>query len=134
MHARIDIMHALPPEFRRIRLELARERGHPEGSRATGYELVAPLDHNHRLSDELWRGYRDNCRVRRFREGEDDQMGHLARRPGGWWYFDYDPESSSDDEAGYRLGDERFVSGEYVSIADEAGHMHTYRVVSVQPI
>lgn len=126
-------MATLPAEFRLIRLELAREPGHPEGSRRTGYELVAPLGADQRLSAELWRKHRDSCRVRRFHEGEDDQAGRLARRPGGEWYFDYDPDSSRDDEAGHRLGDERFVIGEYVSIADEDGHMHTYRVVSVQP-
>ena len=127
-------MPTLPEEFRRIRLELAREPGHPEGSRAIGYELVAPLDGNQQLSAELWRKHKDACGVRRFHEGEDEQAGRLARRPGGAWYFDYDPESRRDDEPGYRLGSERFVTGEYVSIADHDGHMHTYRVVSVRPV
>jgi hypothetical protein len=124
---------SLPEQFRRIRLELAREPGHPAGSRATGYLLVAPLDDEARLSPELWRKHRDQCRVRRFREGEDDMAGRLARRPGGAWYLDYDAERASDDETGHRLGDERFVPGEYVSIRDEHGHMHTYRV-SVEPV
>ena len=34
----------LPPSFRRIRLELAREPDHPEGSREIGYDFTAPLD------------------------------------------------------------------------------------------
>jgi hypothetical protein len=127
-------MSSVPEQFRHIRLELSREPGHPEGSRATGYELVAPLDDEARLSPELWRKHRLQCRVRRFREGEDDMSGRLARRPGGAWYFDYDLARLDDDEAGHRLGDERFVMGEYVSIRDEHGHMHTYRVVSVQPV
>lgn len=127
-------MSSLPREFRRIRLELAREPGHPEGSRRTGYDLLAPLDDEQHLAAEIWRKHRDACRVHRFREGEDDVVGRLARRPGGSWYFDYDDAASHDDEAGYRLGSERFVIGEYVSIADEHGHMHTYRVVSVQPV
>ena len=83
---------SLPEQFRRIRLELAREPGHPEGSRATGYVLVAPLDDDARLSPELWRKHRDQCRVRRFREGEDDLSGRLARHPGGSWYLDYDAD------------------------------------------
>ena len=127
-------MPFLPSEFRRIRLELAREPGHPEGSRATGYELVAPLNEGERLSPKQWRKHKDACRVHRFREGEDDLTGRLARRPGGSWYFDYDAGSVRDDEPGHRLGDERFVTGEYVSIQDEQGHMHTYRVVSVRPV
>src|SRR5262245_21897839 len=36
-------MSDLPAEFRHIRLELAREPGHPQGSSNTGYDLVAPL-------------------------------------------------------------------------------------------
>jgi hypothetical protein len=127
-------MPLLPREFCQIRLELAREPGHPEGTRTTGYLLIAPLDENARLSAELWRKHKDQCRVRRFHEGEDDVVGRLARRAGGAWYFDYDPDSSRDDESGHRLGEERFMAGEYVSVADEHGHMHTYRVVSVRPV
>ena len=124
-------MSPFPPEFRRIRLELAREPGHPEGSRVSGYDLLAPLDEDQRLSADLWRQHKDKCRVHRFREGEDDLVGRLARKPGGAWYFDYDDATEDDDEAAYHLGAERFVIGEYVSIRDENGHMHTYRVVSV---
>jgi hypothetical protein len=123
-----------PKEFRHIRLELAREPGHPEGSRNTGYELVAPLDSDARLLPEIWRKYRESCTVRRFHEGEEDLDGRLARKPGGAWYFDYDTSRAGDDEPGYRLGAERFVPGEYVSIGDGHGRMHTYRVVSVRPL
>ena len=42
-------------------------------------------------------------------------VGRLARRPGGSWYLDYDQDDPDDDEAGYRLGSERFVIGEYIS-------------------
>ncbi len=125
-------MSSLPHEFRQIRLELAREPGHPEGSNAIGYDLIAPLDESERLSAEVWRHHKDQCRVHRFHEGEDDQVGRLARRPGGSWYFDYDDATTADDESAYRLGDERFVIGEYVSVADDEGHMHTYRVVTVR--
>ena len=125
-------MSSLPQEFRQIRLELAREPGHPEGSNATGYDLVAPLDEKQQLSAEIWRTHKANCRVHRFREGEDDMVGRLARKPGGAWYFDYDKDSDADDETAYHLGGERFVLGEYVSIRNEHGKMHTYRVVSVR--
>lgn len=127
-------MSALPREFRRIRLELAREPGHPEGSSRTGYELLAPLDADLRLSPDLWRKHREQCVVRRFHERENDATGLLARRPGGSWYFDYEPGRTSDDEPGHRLGDERFVPGEYVSVADDRQRMHTYRVVTVEPL
>jgi nuclear transport factor 2 (NTF2) superfamily protein len=123
----------LPAEFAQIRLELAREQGHPEGDRGTGYEIIAPLDSEGRLMPDIWKLHRDRCRVRHFREGEDDRLGNLRRHPGGSWYFDYDRERRDDDETGYRLSEEKFVVGEYVSIPDEHRRMHTYRVVSVRP-
>jgi hypothetical protein len=127
-------MTDLPREFRRIHLELARETSHPQGSRRIGYDLLAPLDQEGRLSAELWKKHREHCRVRRFTEGQDDTHGRLARRGGGSWFFDFDPARESDDQPGFRLGEERFVPGEYVSVGDEHGAMRTYRVVFVEPV
>jgi hypothetical protein len=124
----------LPAEFVQIRLELAREPGHPEGDHRTGYDVVAPLDGEGRLMPDLWRSHQDQCRVRRFHDSEGDRVGRLRRHPGGSWYFDYDQDRQSDDESGFRLSDERFITGEYVSIRDDHHKMHTYRVVSVRPI
>jgi hypothetical protein len=123
----------LPRSFRKIRLERAREKGHPVGSASHGYILVAPLDAERRLDAEVWKDYRDACRVVRFRPGEEDDIGHLVHRPGGSWAFRYDIRGDEDDEAGYHFQDERFESGEYVSVR-EADTTHTYRVMSVEPI
>ena len=127
-------MSSLPPEFRHIHLTLAREPSHPHGSRAIGYDFAAPLDQDNRLAAEIWKKHRDHCRVRRFVEGQDDIHGRLARTPAGRWFFDFDPTRDSDDQQGFRLGEERFVPGEYVSIEDEHGAMHTYIVVSVEAV
>lgn len=121
----------LPNNFRRIRLELAREPGHPMGSARIGYTLLVPLDENDRIDADTWKAHRDACRVVRFRPDEDDEIGHLVRKPGGSWALHYDVSGDDDDEAGYRFNDERFVVGEYVSIRDDDG-MHTFRVVSVE--
>ena len=43
------------------------------------------------------------------------------------------PSGDDDDELGYRFGAHKFAPGEYVSIADERGELHTFRVMSVQP-
>lgn len=125
-------MTQLPHEFRRIRLELAREKGHPEGSRNIGYSFVAPLDGDGKIDPALWSKHRESCRVVRFRPDEADEVGHLVRRPGGSWAFRYDISGTDDDEAGYRFGAERFETGEYVSVQEEEG-LHTFRVVSVEP-
>ena len=121
----------LPREFRRIRLELAREPGHPAGSSRDGYELIAPLDRDGRIDAALWRAHREACRVTRFRAHEDDEIGHLIHKPGGSWTFHYDISGEDDDEAGYRFQDERFAVGEYLSVKEE-DKQHTYRVVSVE--
>ncbi len=91
--------------LKKIRLELARDRAHPEGSNRHGYEFVGPLDEEGRLDPVLWKKYRERCRVRRFWQNEDDELGHLVRKPGGQWAFHYDINGDSDDdEGGYRLG------------------------------
>jgi len=115
-----------------VRLELAREKGHPEGERAIGYDLVIPLTEGGRLDPVAWKGNQAGCRVRRFRPDEEDLIGHLRRKPGGQWYFDY-VDGEKDDEIGFRLGEEHFVAGEYVSIRTD-GVMHTYQVKRVEAV
>jgi hypothetical protein len=117
-------------------LELARDREHPDGSKRHGYEFVGPLDEEGRLDPVLWKKYRDRCRVRRFWLNEDDELGHLVRKPGGHWAFHYDINGDADDdEGGYRLGNHKFTVGEYVSIREhEDDVMRTFRVVRVETL
>ena len=122
-----------PPSFRRIRLHLAREPGHPEGSAINGYDLVAPLDAEGRLDPTLWKSHRDRYRFVRYRPGADREAGHLVHRPGGSWAFHFDISGHEDDAGGFRFETEHFVVGEYVSIREEDG-IHTYRVVAVGPV
>lgn len=130
-------MTTLPHTFKRIRLNLARSKEFPEGSTRHGYEFVAPLDAKDHIDAGLWKQHRDHCRVRRFWVGEDDEIGQLVHKPGGpehgRWMFDYNPKRADDDESGYRFGAHAFRLGEYVSIRDEDGEMHTYQVASVEP-
>lgn len=120
----------LTPKFRHVRLLLAREKNHPEGDREEGFDLLMPLDEDGKLDPSEWKAHQEVCRVRHFRSGEDDLVGRLRRKPGGQWYFDY-AEGDRDDEIGFRLGEERFVTGEYVSIRS-GGVMHTYQVARVE--
>jgi len=125
----------LPHAFKRIRLNLARSKEFPEGSSRHGYEFVAPLDANGHIDPAAWRTQRDHCRVRRF-WGAEEEVGWLVHKPGGSeharWVFDYDEAAESDDEAGYRFGSHAFRPGEYVSIRDEDGELHTFQVASVE--
>jgi hypothetical protein len=127
----MSISRTLPDKFQRIRLELAREPGHPEGDRFIGYTLVAPLTADGRLDAETARDHREACTVVRFHADEDSTEGFLIRRPGGSWAFHYNLDDGEDDDPGFKLGEHKFVTGEYVTIIEDAG-AHTYRVVSVQ--
>ncbi len=121
---------SLPAQFRQIRLELAREPGHPEGDATVAYVLIAPLDAEGRIDPGLWREHREACRVARLRPDTDHRSGQLVHRSGGGWAFHYPAATNMPDETGFHFADERFVAGEYVSI-NEAGKMHTYRIVAV---
>ncbi|WP_455372471.1 hypothetical protein [Limibacillus halophilus] len=119
----------------RIRLELARDRGFPDGSNRHGYELVVPLDSQGHIDLEAWKASREKCRVHRFWQGEDDEVGHLVRTRRGEWAFHYDVDGDPDeDDTGFRLGEHSFKPGEYVSIREHDGEMRTFRVVSVRPL
>jgi hypothetical protein len=118
---------SLPAQFRQIRIELAREQGHPEGASGFAYIIVAPLDADDRIDPKLWKEHREACRIVRLRPGSQGDHGHLVHRQGGGWAFHY---ADVPDEIGFHFADERFVPGEYVSI-NENGKMHTYRVATV---
>lgn len=129
-------MTQLPHSFKRIRLDLARSKAFPIGSVDHGYEFVAPLGPDGRIDPEQWRANREHCRVRRF-WGDEEELGFLVHKPGGpehaRWVFDYDATAEDDDESGFRFGEHAFAPGEYVSIRDEDGEMHTFQVISVEP-
>ncbi|MGE0855395.1 MAG: hypothetical protein AB7L18_04825, partial [Hyphomicrobiaceae bacterium] len=97
---------ATVPTLKRVRLELARDHDHPTGSRKHGYDFMAPIDYQGHISVDGWHAQRARCRVRRFRAGETDEVGHIVRKPGGSWAFHYDIHGNPDsDESGYRFGD-----------------------------
>lgn len=120
--------------LKRILLELARDKQHPEGSRTHGYDFTAPLDDGGHLVADEWRKQRGLCRVRRFAAGQADEIGLLVHRRGGTWAFDYNPAIDADDEAGFKFDRHLFLEGEYVSITEHDGVQRTFRVASVQSI
>ena len=125
-------------DLNRILLNLARSREFPAGSPRHGYDFISPLDAQGHIDPVLWKKYRDYCRVRRFWPGEDDEIGYLVHKPGGpehaRWIFVYNSGRNDDDEAGYRFGIHSFLPGGYVSISGQDGQLHTFLVVSVDPV
>ncbi|MGA7325904.1 MAG: hypothetical protein WBX25_15815 [Rhodomicrobium sp.] len=119
----------------KIRLELARNHEFPEGSTRHGYEFVTPLNQHRYLDAMLWKEHRERCRVRRFWGDEDDERGHLVRKPGGSWAFHYDIHGdNAGDESGYRLNSHKFVAGEYVSVRENDDVLRTFRIARVEEL
>ena len=118
----------------RIVMRLARNPGteFADGDDNRGYTLVAPLTEEGMLDEGRFKASRDKCTVRRFAPDEDAQEGRLSRR-GDRWFFDY-AEGDTDDEPIHKLGQHKFATGEYVSVADEDGRMLTYKVTDIQPV
>ncbi len=116
----------------RIVMRLARNPGteFAGGDDHRGYALTAPLTAEGRLDEAAYARSKDACVVRRFAPDDDPTDGRLVRR-GSRWFFDYEDGDIADDEPVYRLGEHRFVVGEYVTVTDESGRPLTYKVVEV---
>ena len=124
-----------PATLKRIKLTLARSKDYPNGSTQIGYDFVAPLDDHGHIDVTAWKKHRAACSIRHFTPGTDDKTGLLVHKAGGAehgrWIFDYNLSRDDDDETGFLFGRHAFVPGEYVSINDAAGTMHTFLVKSV---
>ncbi len=115
----------------RIRLELARAPGFPEGSHRHGYEFILPLQADGRFDKKAYDKTPELCTVHRFWEGEDDKVGeilHTARRR---WAFSYEP-GDADDEPVVHLDKHNFHPDEYITVRESRGPEHTFRIVKVE--
>ena len=117
----------------RVRLELARNPGFPDGSIRHGYEFVAPLDKNSHLDAKDWEKNRKSCTVRRFWGEEDEENGMLVHGKAGWW-FDYDSDDEEDDEPLFKLDRHTLKQGEYVSVTEHDGKLMAFKVVNARPV
>jgi hypothetical protein len=119
-------------KLKRIRLEMARNPGFPQGSALRGYEFTAPLTEDGRIDAEAWRspGVRSKCRVRRFWAAEPEQEGELIHTRRRAWAFSYAP-GEDDDEAFAKLDRHELKVGEYVTIREPDGRSFTFRIVEI---
>lgn len=130
--ARPSALHPAPLGFHHIRLELAREPSSPEGDRADGYDIIAPLTADRRLDARTWQEVPDRCRVRRFGGDATLAFGRLRHAGPDRWFLDFEP-GEADDVHGFRLADEVFQTGEYVSLS-QGDRVHTYVIARVEPV
>lgn len=117
----------------RIRLELARMEGFPEGSSEHGYVFVAPLTKHSHIDADLWHTVKEKCRVTRF-WGNDPVLHGMLRHVGRGWRFDYVVGSQEDDEPFFKLDQHAIKPDNYVSITEQDGVQRPFRIVSVDRI
>jgi len=111
-----------------IRLELARNREFPEGSRHHGYLLHAPLDRNGKLDLKEFEAGRNRATVEEFWGDRDTKRGRLVHRGHHLWCFSF---GTSDEEPIFHFGDHCFTPGEYLTVRDVAGVDLTFRVATI---
>jgi hypothetical protein len=118
----------------RIRLELGRTEGFPDGSSSHGYEFIAPLTRDGHIDSSSWLKFKDKCRVRRFWGADPDEVGLLKRHGERGWYFDYRRHDQSDDEPFFKLDTHRLTKDGYVSITEHDGVQRPFKIVVAQPV
>ena len=118
--------------LKKIRLELARTPGFPEGSGRHGYEFTAPLDAKGNLDAAGWAKAKEACSVLRFWDGEPDEHGALIHRRDGKWAFSYAP-GDDDDEPIFRFDKHQFAVGEYMTVTEHDGVARPFRIASIKP-
>ena len=116
--------------LKQIRLELARTKEFPEGSKKHGYEFVAPLDKDGHLDMDEWKKVGQACIVHRFWDREDDEHGQLIHSRRGW-AFSYEV-GDDDDESLFKFDRHTFKEGEYVGITEHDGVTRPFRVAWVR--
>ena len=117
--------------LKRVRLELARNEEFPEGSPNHGYEMTIPLTAENRFDGGGWADVDQLCTMIKFAADEDDRHGQLVRSEAGQWAFSYEL-GDADDESIFRLEAHVFSPDEYVTVNDDQGGEHVFKVVSVE--
>lgn len=102
-----------------IRLDLARTRGFPEGSREHCYLLRIPLDDQQIVDREAVAAAPERATVLRVWPDAPDTAGYLVHKRRGW-VFSYAP-GDADDEPLFHLEAHPLRAGEYVTVTERDG-------------
>jgi hypothetical protein len=121
--------------LKKIRLELARTPDHPAGRKDQGFVVIAPLTPAGHLDAKDWSQHKAECRVTQFEGSAEHHHGLLQYAPahhGGLpsWFVTFEDETTA---KGFRFETERFVPGEYVSLAVDGRTALPYTVITVTP-
>jgi hypothetical protein len=115
-----------------IRLDLARTKEFPEGSRAHCYLLRAPLDQLQIVDRKAVRAAPEQATVLRSWPDEPDVAGYLVHKGKGW-AFSYAP-GDQDDEPLFHLEAHPLRVGEYVTVTERDGTAVPFEISLCQPL
>lgn len=113
-----------------IRLELAPNQDTTQGNANDAYEFTAPLTDEGLIDLDRWDDAERYCTLRRYLTDGTILHGELLRSDRGELVFSY-RAGEDDDETIYRFASHVFGPGEYVTITQNDGTDHLYRVASV---
>lgn len=119
------------PQWKLVRLELARTPEYPAGSASRAYMLRLPLRDDGLIDEAAMAASPAMASVRRFWPNEPDQRGYLIRKGPGW-AFSY-AVGEDDDEDVYHLDSHPIRLGEYVTLTEPDGRSLPFRVVRAEP-
>lgn len=118
------------PQWKLVRLELARTPEFPEGSASRAYMLRVPLADDGLIDSVALSRNPAMATVRRFWPNQPDQSGYLVRNGDGW-AFSY-ALGDDDDEAVYHLESHPIRLGEYVTLTEPDGTRYPFKVMQLQ--
>lgn len=118
------------PQWKLVRLELARTPEFPEGSASRAYMLRVPLTEDGLIDRVALMRNPAMATVRRFWPNQPDQSGYLVRNGDGW-AFSY-ALGDDDDEAVYHLDSHPIRLGEYVTLTERDGARLPFKVMRLQ--
>jgi len=119
------------PQWKLVRLELARTPEYPAGSASRAYMLRLPLRDDGLIDEAAIAASPGMASVRRFWPNEPDQQGYLIRKGKGW-AFSY-ALGEDDDEGVYHLESHPIGLGEYITLTEPDGRRLPFRVVHAEP-
>ncbi len=115
-----------------IRLDLARTRDFPDGSREHCYLLCAPLDVHGIIDGETLAGRPDRATVLRSWPDAPEMTGYLVHKRKGWT-FSYAP-GDADDEPLFHLETHPLREGEYVTVTERDGTPLAFEIASSEAL
>lgn len=118
------------PEWKIVRLELARTPAFPNGSASRAYMLRVPLNPDGLIDEEALSQQPQMATVRRFWPNEPDRSGYVVMKPAGW-AFSY-ALGEEDDESVYHLEAHPLRLGAYVTLTEPDGERLPFRVTRAQ--